>query len=333
MRDVIDMHAHAVPGRLLDTVRAAGARREVQVLETADGIALSIADRLSPPIPPSLLTTHGPGPDERSRAMERAGVSCQVLSPWMELTPIGLSRSAGRWYSSAINESLAAEVADSAGRFDGLGMVPLTDPDGAVAELHRCLDLGLAGVEIATSLPGLSLDDPSLEPFWQTASERRAVVLLHPFRPFGGAQPDRLGDIVGNPAETAMAIGRLLLAGVLDRLPDLRLCAVHGGGVLPYLAGRFQVLAELDDHPGRGARVAAGLQRLYFDSLTHSVRSLGWLLEFAGPSRVLVGSDYPFATGCSDPVSQVDSLPGLDAPGRQALLSGNAARLLADVRH
>jgi aminocarboxymuconate-semialdehyde decarboxylase len=108
---------------------------------------------------------------------------------------------------------------------------------------------------------------------------------------------------------------------------------VHGGGVLPYLAGRLRVLAELDDHPGRGARVESGLQRLYFDSLTHSTRSLGWLLEFAGPARVLIGSDYPFPTGCPDPVAQLDALPELAASDREAVLRGNALRLLADVRH
>ncbi|WP_051267234.1 amidohydrolase family protein [Nakamurella lactea] len=329
----IDVHAHAVPGLALAALRAAGRRREVEVLQMDAGIAVSVAGRVSPPIPPALLTANGEGADRRTVAMDRAGIGCQLLSPWMELTPVGMSGQAGRWYAAAINESLAAEVADSAGRFEGLGMVPLTDPDGAVAELHRCLDLGLAGVEIATSLPGLRLDDASLEPFWQAASARRAVVLLHPFRPFGGAQSDRLGDIVGNPAETAVAVGRLLLDGLLDRLPELRLCAVHGGGVLPYLAGRLAAMAELDGRPGRGATVTAGLDRLYFDSLTHSTRSLGWLLEFAGPGRVLLGSDYPFETGCPDPLASVDALPALAAADRAALVGGTARRLLADVRH
>lgn len=174
----------------------------------------------------------------------------------------------------------------------------------------------------------------------------------------GGFDALRLGDIVDNPAQSTAVVGAMVLTGVFDRFPELRLCVVHGGGFLPYQAGRFDAIARLGPehhHPARLgpdrststhvepdrstparlgsdlhalARVPSSvLRRLYYDSLTHSAESLAWLVAFAGSDRVLLGSDFPFPTGDSEAVSAVMSAPSLTSADRAAILGGNASRL------
>jgi aminocarboxymuconate-semialdehyde decarboxylase len=140
-----------------------------------------------------------------------------------------------------------------------------------------------------------------------------------------------LGNLVGNPAESTIAIAHLIFGGVLERHPGLRLCAVHGGGFAPYQVGRW-------DHAfHRNARGAAAhltrppsewVSMLYYDTVLHSSRSLRMLIDLVGPEQVVMGSDYPFEMGDPDPVGTVAGVPGLTSEQRYLVLSGNLTRLL-----
>ena len=104
-----------------------------------------------------------------------------------------------------------------------------------VEALDHALGLGLKGVEISSHAPGVELSDPRLEPFWHRAAATGAVVFLHPFGCTLDERLDRwyLSNIVGQPTENAVALSHLIFAGVLDRHPELKLLASHGGGYLP----------------------------------------------------------------------------------------------------
>jgi aminocarboxymuconate-semialdehyde decarboxylase len=118
-----------------------------------------------------------------------------------------------------------------------------------------------------------------------------------------------------------------LLGGVLERHPGLRICLVHGGGTLPYLAGRSDAVAT-----GQGGRKPSeSLRTLYYDSLTHSPLALRALIDFVGPDHVLLGRDYPFEVGDPRPVSSVQAVPGVPRDDRQAILTGNLDRLRREV--
>ena len=100
----------------------------------------------------------------------------------------------------------------------------------------------MRGIEIATHIAGVELDDRRLDPFWERAEQLRVPILVHPHDPLGA---DRMGDyylrnLVGNPVETALAGARLIFGGVLERYADLRIILSHGGGALPQLIGRLQ---------------------------------------------------------------------------------------------
>ncbi|MGH3586472.1 MAG: amidohydrolase family protein, partial [Pseudonocardia sp.] len=164
------------------------------------------------------------------------------------------------------------------------------------------------------------LHDPAWDQLWAAAAEHRSFVLLHPWRARSpaGISGLRLGDIVDNPAQSTAVVGALVLAGALDRFPDLRICVVHGGGFLPYQAGRFDAIAP--DGPG------SALRRLYYDSLTHSPEALSWLVAFAGADHVLLGSDFPFPTGDDAAVRTVERA-ALTPTERAAVLGGTASQL------
>ena len=177
----------------------------------------------------------------RLAAMDAQGVDRQWVSaspnhfyPW---APEGLAV----WVASEANRLIAEHVAQAPDRLTGLGLVPLQHPSRIV----ECLDdavlgRGLAGVEISSFAGDVELSDERLEPFWARADELGAVVFLHPFGCSLDERLDRfyLSNTVGQPAENAVALSHLIFAGVLDRHPELKIVAAHGGGYLPFAIGR-----------------------------------------------------------------------------------------------
>jgi aminocarboxymuconate-semialdehyde decarboxylase len=262
------------------------------------------------------------------------GVDRLVLSPWVSLLPYDLDLAAAVRACRVQNDALAALCAAHPDRVSALGAVPLQDPGAAAAELERLLAApGVAGVEVAASVDRVWLGDDRLLPFWETAEATGAVVLVHPttlgFDLPVLRQQYYLWNTVGNPLETAVAGAHLVMAGVLERFPRLRVVLAHGGGALPALRGRLrkahsfqpQARSRLRDPPD------VSLRRLYYDTVTHDADLLRALVGYAGAERVLLGSDRPFDMGTDDPVGEVRAL-GLPEPAERAVLGGNAAGLL-----
>jgi aminocarboxymuconate-semialdehyde decarboxylase len=193
-------------------------------------------------------------------------------------------------------------------------------------------------VQIGTHVNGLNLGDPSLFEVFEAASDLGAAVFVHPWDMLGGDRLARywLSWLVGMPAETAVAICSLLFAGVLERLPRLRIAFAHGGGSFPGTIGRIQHgyevrpdLCAVDtqraprDHLARDGRPAS----FYVDSLVHDEEALRRLIALFGSERVALGTDYPFPLGEAEPGRLIRSL-GLDAESEARLLGGSALEFL-----
>jgi aminocarboxymuconate-semialdehyde decarboxylase len=184
---------------------------------------------------------------------------------------------------------------------------------------------------IGTHVRGRNLDDPALEPFWATAERLGAFIFIHPQ---GGAGAERLGsyylkNLVGLPFETTIAGASLVFGGVLERHPGLKICLAHGGGFVPYQAGRFRHGFEV--RPEAGVKLKetpeASIARLYYDTITHATPALEFLIATAGASHVLLGSDYPFDMGNLDCVARVEAL-AIPPADRDLILGGYAERVL-----
>lgn len=267
----------------------------------------------------------------RLAAMDAQGVDVQLVSPspshyhyWAD------EETAEKVYRLA-NEATAAHCSAAPQRLRGLGLVPLQHPQQAVRALDHALAQGLLGVEVSSHAPGRELSDPAYEPFWSRAEETGALLFLHPFGCTLGERLDRwyLSNTVGQPTENAVALSHLILSGVLDRHPGLRLIAAHGGGYLPTHIGRSDHAWSARSDAGAGCAhpPSSYLKRLYFDSLVHDPGVLRELVRVAGADRVLLGSDFPFDMGTEDPVGALRAarLPEADF---HAVRGGNAAALL-----
>jgi aminocarboxymuconate-semialdehyde decarboxylase len=207
----------------------------------------------------------------------------------------------------------------------------MQDPPAAAAELRYAVEsLGFRGAMIDTNVQRRPLGDAALDPFWRAAMDLGVPVILHPYviEPVGRFDRYYLHNLVGYPFETTLAACDLVFGGTLDRMPELAVVLVHGGGFLPYQLGRFdkghRVRAEA--RASGAGPASAYTRRFYYDSLTHSARSLKFLCETVGADRVLLGSDFPFPLGEREPVGAVrDACLGEAAEA--AVLGANAARL------
>jgi aminocarboxymuconate-semialdehyde decarboxylase len=218
-------------------------------------------------------------------------------------------------------------------RFLGIATLPMQAPKLAADELRHAMDvLGLRGAQIGSNIAGKNLDDPELEPVWATAAELDAFILVHPINVAG---MDRLGsyylnNLIGNPLDTTIAAACLVFSGVLERHPTLKFCLAHGGGFVPYQAGRFLHGWHVRTEPKKNLPKppTESLDRFYFDTIVHSKEVLEFLVGNAGADRVLLGSDYPFDMGMPDGVLQVRGL-SIPAAEQTAILGGRAQALLA----
>jgi aminocarboxymuconate-semialdehyde decarboxylase len=264
------------------------------------------------------------------------GVERLLLSPWINLVPVDAPPDEARLVCAVQNEALARMVAAWPGRLSAVGAVPLQDPELAGRQLKDLVTAGgLAGVEVPSSVGGRYLGDDFFLPFWEAAADTGALVFIHPStRGFGVAALDSyyLWNSVGNPLETAVTAAHIAVAGVLERLPGLRVLLAHGGGALPVLRGRLRRAHAV--RPEAAERTPAGpdtsLRRFYYDTVTHDADLLADLIRYAGPEQVLLGSDQPFDMGTDNCVEEVRIL-GLGA-GEDLILGGNMERLL-DLTH
>jgi aminocarboxymuconate-semialdehyde decarboxylase len=263
--------------------------------------------------------------------MAASKVDVQVLSVCPQTFLYGQPPALATGFARIQNEQLAKLVKSRPDRFLAIATLPMQAPRQAADELrHAVTALGLRGAQIGSNVGGKNLDDPELEPVWATAAELDAFILVHPISVAGA---DRLSsyyltNLIGNPLDTTIAAACLAFSGVLERYPSLKFCLAHGGGFLPYQAGRFEHGWHVREEPKKRLPKPPtdSLKRFYFDSILHSKDALEFLVGSAGADRVLLGSDYPFDMGMPDGVLQVRSLP--IAAAEQASILGEKAQAL-----
>lgn len=270
-------------------------------------------------------------PAARREWMARVGVSAQILAPWMDIqfgvVPAGRARDWARRLNDAMLEA-AAELGSGS---RALATVALHDADRAAEDLvHAVRGLEMAGLLLSTNpVDGTVLHDPRLDPLWAAAVDNAVPIVLHPptLGP-SGAIPgfDGFGNVYGRLVDSTAAVARLILSGLLDRHPGLRLVLVHGGGFLAYQAARLDGgyrAGEIRDAPLHRELPSNYLRDFRYDTVTLSPPAVRFLVDAVGADRVLLGSDYPFPIGDPAPVQTIlaADLPAEDA---DAVLCANA---------
>jgi aminocarboxymuconate-semialdehyde decarboxylase len=325
---VVDAHTHFVPLEFLDFLRSSGAGTGMEVIDRDGRDPLISHDNgLQYPV---FALFHDPA--AKLAQMDRDGIDMSLCSIVPSLFLYELEPEQTLRAHRVINDAGAEYANRSGARIAVLATVPLNDPARAEGELRRaCGELGLVGVEIGPSVGDMMLDDRRLDGFYAAAAELDVPVMLHPYlnmvsKPGPDLQGFHLGNVVGNPVETFVAASRLIVGGVFDRHPDLRVQLVHAGGAFTYQLGRLghAYAAREDTRSVAEREPEAYLDRFLFDSIVFDERALRFLLERVGPDAVLFGTDLPFDMA---DLSALEALPRIAPPDvAEKALGANALR-------
>ena len=286
---------------------------------------------------------YGPNPLTRANDvsirladMDATGIDVQALSISVGQYFHWADRDLATQIVRVQNEKLAEVSAAYPDRFVPLGAVALQHPDLAASQLEYAVkELGHRGVMVTGSIDGEELANPRFNPFWSAAEALDVVVFVHP-RGFPDGDKrlqgrGRLGNIIGNPLETTVALSHLIFEGTLDRYPGLKVVGAHGGGYLPSYIGRSHHCHTSNDRGCRGEEQknpTEYLGQIYFDSLVYRTQNLRHLIDEAGVEQIVLGTDYPYGMENRNAVAHVLSVPGLTDEEREAILGGTLARLL-----
>jgi aminocarboxymuconate-semialdehyde decarboxylase len=324
----IDTHTHFLPLSVVGPADRNELWHGIQFSRNALGrITSSVGDR-SQEIPwPMPLETLG----DRQKTMSERHVDRHILSMSPTMYWHRLGQEDGRAIARAVNDDLGKIVGETPDRFSGLGYLPLQDPAASVKELERCMgSLGLKGVMVCTHANGVDWDDPSLFPVLEAAAATGAVVYFHPSagRANSWLKNYHLRNLIGNPLETTVALASLIFGGVYDKLPALKTCFSHAGGYGVLGVGRFDHGHEVRPEASAIAQLPSDyVRRIWVDTITHSERTLRYIVDTVGADRVVLGSDYPADMGEPRPVDFIESCDSLSDAEKTAILGANAAAL------
>lgn len=275
----------------------------------------------------------------RLRDMDLAGIDVQILSitaPGVQM----LEQSHAVALARRFNDSLAADMARNPDRFAALATIAPQDPAEAARELDRAVrDLGFKGAIVNSHTNGRYLDDPACWEIFQAAEALDVPIYLHPTAPSKGLIAPLLergldGAIYGFAVETGMHVLALIVAGVFDRFPRLKLVVGHLGEALPFWLWRLDFMHRGGLASGRYPNWAK-LERKPSDYLRENifVTTSGMptppVIEFCqrqlGMDRVMYAMDYPYQ---SDPAEVADT-EALNCTGQELamLFEGNARKV------
>ena len=248
----------------------------------------------------------------RIEECDASGVNVQVLSTVPVMFSYWAKPADGAEIARFLNDHIAEIVAAFPKRFIGLGTLPMQDTALAIRELERCKEIGLVGVQIGTNINQINLSEPQFFDIFAACERLEMAVFVHPWDMMGEKDMQKywLPWLVGMPAEVSRAICSLIFSGVLEKLPNLRICFAHGGGSFPATLGRiehgFTVRPDLcaADNPHSPCKY---LRKMYFDSLVHEPVTLDYLIGLVGAEHVALGSDYPFPLGEAEPGKLIES--------------------------
>ncbi|MCI2422249.1 amidohydrolase [Saccharopolyspora sp. K220] len=327
----IDCHAHVVPDELLaELARNSSGIDGVTARKAEQGWLVEL-----PGAGERLVRERMCQAERRLAYLSTVGIDRQVVAPWLDVQPTpAMSAGAARSWARRLNEAISEHASEgSAGTF---ATVALDDPDTAAADLADAVEQdGMSGLILSTDpVHCENLADSRLDPLWTVAESLGVPVLLHP----SSDGPSRVlpdsadfANAYCRLVDTSFAVARLILSGVLDRHPNLRLITVHGGGFLPFQSGRLDGAHRADrlaSYQTERERPSDYLSDLYYDTVAMSASAIRFLVDLVGPERVLLGTDYPFALGDPDPVGTVESL-ALAPAASAAVLGGNIAGLMS----
>ena len=320
---VIDFHTHIFVPEVCDYVKQNRSPEATEYQLVDNYLRGEAAQRKRHPRPTADVV------EARLMDMDEFGIDIQVVICHVATYCYWAPPAEGVRLTRISNDALAEFVRLKPDRFVGMGFVPLQDPQAAVIELERSVrDLGFRAVAVNTHVDGVELGEERLWPVWAKAEELGIPVYIHPS---GFSHPrfkkHLMWNGVGQPIEEAIAMSSLIYEGVLDRFPKLKLVIAHGGGFLPYYAGRVDRNFRNRPHetPNINKEPSEYMRQFFYDTVIYNVDMLEFLAHKVGASQILLGGDYP--VGEDNPVAFVNKAD-ISPEAKRMILGENAAKLL-----
>jgi aminocarboxymuconate-semialdehyde decarboxylase len=322
----IDLHSHFFP---IEALSNPGKYQDRAPKIVLDKDKLSVTSQIG------MRAGLGAGaynPVARIKALDEMTIDLQAISPSPILLFYWEDPAVAAHFSRKQNEAIQEVVKNHSDRFVGFGSVPLQSVPDAIVIAKEAKTMGLKGLEIGNAVGERQLDDRVFEEFFDAVQALDMLLFVHPLE--GGVDADDplagvLGNVLQFPFRTTLMIERMILKGMFEKYPNLRLCLSHGGGLLAFNIWRLDHSYNLRPALKKivPQRPSDYLKKLYFDSIVHSAGALQYLIQAVGADRVVVGTDYPMAMGDFEPVRKLNSLDLTDQERRQ-VLGANAARAL-----
>lgn len=337
----IDIHGHVIPMRLMGHAGPFGP--EVYRAENGDE-TLRIGNYTI--VAEGLLTGRISDPKNSLARMDEAGIDILGVSIAPMMLLYWLERDLGVKWAAEVNDALAEFCKADPDRLFFIPTLPLQDIEASIHEMDRARSIGGRGIYIGSEAVGRELADEYFWPVYEHAEKTSTPILIHPYPVGQDGDPGSVGKedakldwsrgammtwMVGYLHQETLAISSMLLGGVFDAFPNLKVSITHGGGSIPYQFGRLE---QAQSQMGEGQTVTRQkaqkplrtyLKNLYFDSVIHDPKARQYLVDFAGADNVLIGSNFGGWDGVNG-AAYVREL-GLDEESERKILSTNAARL------
>lgn len=328
--DGIDIHAHGVPVQFLEEVKRT--RLGGVDVAAADGGYIVTFPGCAPLRPAAGIMLDF---SKRLGWLDGQGMRQQLIGPWLDVHGQELPPTDGQEWVRQLNDAMAESISGSGRRLLAHATLHLADPQAAARELERgTTRLGMTGCMIATDLPHGALDENRYDALWEAAQSLDVPVVLHPLMNGPAAcmfqHLPRFKNLYGRTIDTTVIATRLILAGVFDRFPKLRLVLVHGGGFLPYQTGRLD-----REFGGKEGKLPSDhVKRFYYDTVFMSTPALQLLFSLVGTGQVMIGSDYA-AGPVERPgprLTEALDATGIDAASRKMIVRDTAESLFRTAR-
>jgi aminocarboxymuconate-semialdehyde decarboxylase len=358
---IVDIHTHVYPPSYITLLKSRSAIPYIRSFPPSTGLRLVIL-----PAEDTESTSRGRPVgaeyydiNEKIKFMDTHNIDISVISlanPWLDWVPNHEAATAAK----DINDEVDAECAKFPGRLYAFGTLPLSGgKDVIVNEIKRLKSLkSMRGVILGTTGLGKGLDDPELLPIFSALEAARLPIFLHPH--YGlpsevwGERSNDYGHVLplalGFPMETTIAVTRMILAGVFEKVPELEMILAHSGGTLPFLAGRIESCIEHDGHLKAEGKLGKKGQKgrktvweilkknIYLDAVIYGEIGLKAAIMASGEDRIMFGTDHPFFPPLGEEGEQWTSVTtnytgikdalGSGTEGAKAALGGNAVRVL-----
>ena len=327
---VIDIHSHILPASLRVAYQNSEPWYGTKIERNEQGrTILTTGKRKNVMSTPEYWTPY----KERIALMDDAEVNIQLLSLNPQLLrdsdPIDIAFDACK----DVNDEIANAVSDRPDRYQGLGTIPIKDPERSISELNRIMkELNLKGIIIGSHIDHKNLNQEHFFEILREAEKLGAFILLHPLstRAHDIMGEYHLINLIGNPMETTTAAANLIFSGFMDKLPNIKICLSHAGGYLPFAIGRFDhaynTRKDVSDNLSR--KPSDYLGNFYYDTITHSDTGLNQVIEILGADRILLGTDFPADMGVKQPLKWINSINFSDEI-KTKICSSNAENALS----